>query len=302
MNTISHAETEVKNYPQDSTAPSSFPLGLSSIRTNCDNPVITDTGQILSQFYEYKYKLISTPCTILHLGNKSDDSEAIFRVLRTAGSRYFDEGRRRIQKKLYRRLSGTSEKGILMTCTVDTKKYDQLEAWQAIWGQFKKLRDALNQYRMRNGIAAYRLRYIAVLEQTQQGYPHLHVFFPGLRFLIDDLSKLDGWFEMGGPGSVDVEVSKRAHSARGYVLKYIGKMSGWSDLCMAILWKYGIRLYNMSHNEFYLAKEAAEWIVKAVYSTLKEMVAGLREEFGLNRVDVLGILEADTRFIYIRSP
>ena len=107
---------------------------------------------------------------------------------------------------------------------------------------------------------------------------------------------------MGGPGGVDVKASSGSHSARGYVLKYIGKLSGWSDVCMAILWQFGIRLYNMSHKDFYNEKEPGEWTVKAVYSTLKEMVAGLREEFGLNRADVVGLLEADARFIFIRSP
>ncbi len=287
-------------YPDGLKAKNSsfLPTGFISIPTNCDKPVISQSAQILEQFLQYKYQLAHTPSTFLHLGNKNDDSEVIFRVDRKAGSRYFQEGRRRIKNNLHRRLCGTRKKGILMTCTVDTKRYDVVEAWQMVWKRFKKLRDALNQYRMREQGAKGRVRYIAILEQTKRGYPHLHVFFPGLSFLIDDLSKLDEWWGMGGKGSVDVEASKGSHSARGYILKYIGKMSGWSDLCMAIMWKFGIRLYNLSHKAFYVTAKAAEWTLKAVYCTVEEMMTGL----GLDRGDILGILGTNEKFIYIRSP
>ena len=277
---------------------SSCPIGFIFKHTNCDKPVTSDFTAILEHFLQYKYQLAHTPSIFLHLDNKNDDSEAIFRVDRKAGSRYFDEGRWRMKNNLRRRLSGTRAKGILMTCTVDTKRYDVLKAWQVIWKQFKKLRDALNQYRMRDMGAKSRLRYVAVLEQTKRGYPHLHVFFPGLKYLVDDLSKLDTWWPMGGKGGVDVETSKQSHSACGYVLKYMGKMSGWSDVCMAFMWAFQIRLYNLSHKGFYKVKEAGEWLLKDAYSTVEAMAQGL----GRSVADVFALLDSDVKFVYVRSP
>jgi len=63
------------------------------------------------------------------------------------------------------------------------------------------------------------------------------------------------------------------------------------------MWKFGIRLYNLSHS-FFSAKEATKWILKDVYSTIEEMIAGLC----LDREDVLGILGTNEKFIYVRSP
>ncbi len=277
---------------------SSCPTGFISKHTNCDNCATTASSPILDHFLLYKYQLAHAPSVFLHLDNKNDESEAIFRVGRKAGSRYFDEGRRKIRKNLRRRLSGTSAKGILMTCTVDTKRYDVVEAWQVIWKQFKKLRDALNQYRMRDMGAKSRLRYVAVLEQTKRGYPHLHVFFPGLKYLVDDLSRLDTWWPMGGKGGVDVEASSQSYSASGYVLKYVGKMAGWSDMSMAFLWAFHIRLYNLSHRDFYKVKEASEWLLKAVYTTVEEMADGL----ACSLETVSGILDSNLKFVYVRSP
>jgi hypothetical protein len=181
-----------------------------------------------------------------------------------------------------------------MTCTVDTKRYDMVQAWEIAWSQFKRLMDALNKYRQRNGIATGSLKRIAVLEQTKRGYPHIHVFFPGLNYLIDDLPKLDEWW---GMGSVNTERTRRPQSAKGYVLKYVGKMSGWSETCMAILWYFHIRVYNLSHR-CYVAKKAAEWTLKAIYGTIQEMADGL----GIKLDDVDAILESDSKFIPIRSP
>lgn len=294
MPIVAHKVQNVKEKRRVRGCPTSPRWACPNRVTNCDKRTTSESTDVVEQFRRHISKLEHTPSVYLHLQNKCDESEALYRADAIAASRYFPEGRKRMQKRLYKRLDGTARHGILMTCTVDPKRYGKVEAWKAMWKQFKKLMDTLNQYRMRNMGAGRRLIRIAVVEQQASGYPHIHVLFPGLNFLIDDLSKLDEWW---GMGMVSTERTKRAQSARGYVLKYIGKMSGWSEECMAILWFHKIRLYNLSHS-FFRVKEATKWVLKAVYSVIEEMAEGL----GFKVEDCYGILESGVKFVYIRSP
>jgi len=160
-----------------------------------------------------------------------------------------------------------------------------------IWENFKLWCDAINVYRKRNMGSKKNLRYVAVLEQHESGYPHLNVFFPGLRLLIkkNDFHKITEWWKMGGPNGVEVEWERKPQSACSYVLKYISKMEGWSNECFAILWHYRIRLWNMSHC-WYNEKKDSGWVLFQIYrSSSLEYLAGLFD------VEV----DKDIRFILI---
>jgi hypothetical protein len=136
---------------------------------------------------------------------------------------------------------------------------------------------------------------VSVLEQHESGYPHLNVFFPGLRILVkqNDFHKIAEWWKMGGPNGVEVERERKPESVCNYVLKYISKMEGWTDECFAILWHYKIRLYNISHS-FYNEKETSGWVLVGIYKSLS--LEYLASHFGGITID------QGTRFVLINSP
>jgi len=247
--------------------PPSCPDGLVYTAFNYHNCSTLGIEAIEKKFAIHKDHLEHAPVYYLHLRNETDGSEAICCTDRRSSSRYFEEGRKRIKKKLYKRLGKYSTDGIFMTCTIDPKQCSKAEAWAVIWKAFKGLRGALNNYRMRSMGVKRRLVYLAVVEPHKSGYPHLHVFFPGLRYLIDDLPKLDGWW---GLGMVNTQRCLRSQSVRAYVLKYIGKMSGWSETDMAMLWFFHVRLYNMSHGMFRV-KVSSDWILLGVSTDEEEV-------------------------------
>ena len=85
-------------------------------------------------------------------------------------------------------------------------------------------------------------KYISVIEeQSKTGYPHVHLFYPRLRWLL----KKEDLQELWGVGRSRVEYGKKVNIG-GYVCKYITKMGGWSDEALAFIWKRKIRLYSYS--------------------------------------------------------
>ena len=79
--------------------------------------------------------------------------------------------------------------------------------------------------------------------QKETGYPHVHIFFPNLRF-IAPLDILNGnW----GRGRANISSPKKIKvNCAGYISKYLRKMCGWSDLHLALLWSGHCRMYGFS--------------------------------------------------------
>jgi len=271
----------------------SVPTGLDGLdSTNYDKVAMT---AICKDFDKYIKDLEGSEKLFAHIKNEGQGLEALVVIDRVSGSRYFPEGRAKIRRKIQKRIKRKKEKGIYLVFTVDSKLYSLIEAWDHIWEFFKLWHDAINVYRKRNMNAKGSLSYVAVLEQHKSGYPHLNVFFPGLRVLVKqkDFHKITEWWQMGGPNGVEVERERKPQSVCSYVLKYVSKMEGWSKECFAILWHYRIRLWNMSHS-FYNEKEASGWILVDIYkSTSLKYLAGF---FGIT-IDIL----PDVRFILINS-
>lgn len=272
----------------------SFPasVGLSDLRgTNCDT---LDMTGILSKFRKYKDRIAHTPGIILHIQNKFDKSEAIYKSNPRSKCRYFPEGRVTMQRNIRERLKRKQEPGVFLSLTVSTSDYDVMEAWNVMWRRFKGFRDALNMYRKRNMNAKHSFQYLAALEPCKSGYPHMHVFCPGLKWLIkkQDLYRMDEWWKMG---FVKTEKERREESACSYVLKYISKLEGWSEPNMALLWYYKLRLYNLSHR-FYNKTSESEWEKVAQYTNTKEVSKGL----GISLKSANEIVNSTQNFIYIR--
>ena len=261
--------------------------GLDS--TNCDN---VDMTGLLRDFDKYIKDLKGSEKLFAHIKNEGQGLEALVVIDRVSGSRYFPEGRAKIRRKIQKKIKKQKERGIYLVFTVDTKEYSLIEAWDNIWENFKLWRDAINAYRERHMNARGSLCYVAVLEQHKSGYPHLNVFFPGLRVLIkqSDFHKINDWWKMG---NVETQRERKPESACSYVLKYISKMEGWSKECFAILWHYKIRLWNMSHC-WYDQKKPSGWVLVGIYKSLS--LEYLASFFGGITVD------QDSRFVLINSP
>jgi hypothetical protein len=149
------------------------------------------------------------------------------------------------------------------------------------------------------------IRYLAANEPHESGFPHLHVYCPGLRWLVkrDDLHKMDEWW---GLGSVRTEKELRHDTARDYILKYISKLDGWNEASMAMLWHFKTRIYNLSHR-YYLAKPESEWETLGRYMEAEGLAHGLADvgiRFGIKQVE--GLIESmddiGEGLVYLTTP
>jgi len=172
-------------------------------------------------------------------------------------SRYFDDGRLYMSRKIKRRL-GKYDKvpGLMETLTYDPKKIGKREAWASYGKDTRRFINAVNQYRKRRGWR--RLHYLWVVEvQPGTGYPHVHIFFPHLKW-IAPFSIINGNWQQG---RTNIESPKKIKvNCAAYISKYLRKMRGWSDLHLALLWSGKCRMYSFSRG--FSAKEGkqeSEW-------------------------------------------
>jgi hypothetical protein len=175
--------------------------------------------------------------------NKKDEP-AVLRVVPTScRSRYFSDGRLYMSRKIRRRL-GKYERvpGLMETLTYDIKRTGKREAWASFGSDTRRFLNAVNEYRKRRGWR--RLHYLWVVEvQPSTGYPHVHIFFPNLRWLAP-LKIINGNWRQG---RANVEGPKKIRvNCAAYISKYLGKMRGWLDLHLALLWSGKCRMYSFS--------------------------------------------------------
>ena len=154
-------------------------------------------------------------------------------------SRYFEGGRARVLRRVRRRLSAAPSQGVFLTLTF-SREIAIDGAWDGVWVCFKRFMDRLNAYRRRRGVSR-RLVYSAHLEAHRDGYPHLHVWFPGLRWLAP-VGVIDRYWEWG---LTNVRLV-RSGSVRRYITSYVSRVKSWPLVSLAFLWWFRIRLYNVS--------------------------------------------------------
>jgi len=142
------------------------------------------------------------------------------------------------------------------TLTYDTKRIGKREAWASFGRDTRRFLNAVNQYRKRRGWR--RLHYLWVVEvQHGTGYPHVHIFFPNLRWLAPIKIINGNWRE----GRANVESPKKIKvNCAAYVSKYLRKMEGWLDLHLALLWSGKSRMYGFSRGfSLNMEKRESEW-------------------------------------------
>lgn len=181
-----------------------------------------------------------------------DSSVIILKNLETAefrfiqpkkSSRYFDDGRNKIKKMILKKIGKNISNGVMITLTYDPKKECRSDAWEHVGKHISMFFDWMNMYRKRRLKSKKRLTYFWVIEEQKgTGFPHIHIFFPGLKFVANFYDIKKRWKEYG---SVHIGSYKSINVAR-YITKYIGKMKGFSLLALSYLWQFRRRIYSFS--------------------------------------------------------
>jgi len=170
-------------------------------------------------YLEYKGRVGRT-----HVVVSSKDDPLVLGVMpASARCRYFEEGRLRMSRSIQRRL-GRYEKvpGLMQTLTYDPKRIAQPDAWASFGSDTRRFINAVNQYRKRRGWR--RLHYLWMVEvQDGTGYPHVHIFFPKLKW-IAPLSIINGNWRHG---RANIESPRKIKvNCAAYISKYLRKMKG----------------------------------------------------------------------------
>lgn len=164
-------------------------------------------------------------------------------------SRYSPSGLQKIREKVRRRLHGyPATFGVMSTLTIaefeaNAKYYhgrSQLEAWESINKFGSEFTEEVNKWRKRHGLKTIRA-YVKVLEiQPKRFYPHLHIYFPGLKWLAptDVLQKLWPY------GNVDIQYTD-SKSPGDYITKYLSKMEA-KDFMNVMLYSFKLRMFSNS--------------------------------------------------------
>jgi hypothetical protein len=226
-------------------------------------------------FLEYKGRVGRTNVIL----NRRDDPSTLKVMPAKCRSRYFDDGRLYMSRRIRRRL-GKYERvpGLMETLTYDTKKIGKREAWASFGRDTRRFLNSVNQYRKRQGWR--RLHYLWVVEvQKETGYPHVHIFFPNLRW-IAPLSIIKGNWRHGRS---NIESPKKIRvNCAAYISKYLRKMRGWSDIHLALLWSGRCRMYSFSRGfSAKVERQESDWQRWHVVETRNlEALENLLEEGG----------------------
>lgn len=197
----------------------------------------------------------------------------------TSASRYFPDGQSRLIQRIRQRLgSAWTQGGVLVTLTYDPKRISRVDAWCSVGAHRRAFVNKLWLFRRRGGMGKRPLGFLSVLEvQSRTGYPHVHMVFPGIRWLAGyaDIARL--WSH----GFTDVCL-RDSMGPTNYICKYIGKMSGWADEYLAYLHTFAVRMYSVGRRYFlprpfvlvgsrkvYLP--VSPWFFVAQYSTVEPL-------------------------------
>ena len=214
-------------------------------------------------FAEYRDELAEKAILLRH----REDPERGVIIKPSDSSRYFPGGKRKAKRNIRTRFGKHYKApGTFVTLTYDHEQYSRWEAWERLTKDLKRFKHDITMRYKRKGRPSP--KYISVIEeQSKTGYPHVHLFYPRLRWLLKKEDVQDLW----GVGITRVEYAKNVNIG-GYVCKYITKMGGWSDEALAFIWRRKIRLYSYSRCYKLPAedKEQSEWAY--LTSTTRRMI------------------------------
>ena len=177
-----------------------------------------------------------------------------------ANSRYFKEGRQNIRKKIFKKYGNEkiSKDGVFLTLTYDRKEISLWDAWRNVGEHCRVFMKNLNRLRKKHFGKCENLKYFKVVESHKDNYPHVHYYFPRLRWLWhhnkdQDKASKNSWgssrsglLELWDWGRVNVQKCKKKGKVANYVAAYVGKMKDCSETVKILMWLTGVRLYTFS--------------------------------------------------------
>lgn len=254
-----------------------IPTGSDSNRLKeqkIDLSKITKTEAIYMKKFTESVDILDSSVMIL----RNLESKKYKLIMPKKNSRYFKEGREKLKRRINKKMkhNGTTE-GIMVTVTYDPIKLERLSAWEKVGKHISNLIDNINIHRKRKMDIKKRLTYFWVIEEQKgTGFPHVHIFFPNLKYLANNFTLIKMWKRMTG-GSLDVKKAK-CNMAK-YIMKYIGKVKGFSIYAMAMLWKYKRRIYGFSR-VFSVPSEKKEKLYELLGMFNKKLGIGFYEGGG----------------------
>lgn len=219
-------------------APGPATGGVSARRSPwaCTSGGITDTqvseSELISAYRHYLEK-VDRQAIVL----KKDEEYYI--VPTRSKCRYFVEGQNRIRRKIRRTVPMKAVHGVAICLTEDPKTKSRREAWRTHGRAVSRLIKNLRERFRRRGVRFPPYVKVAEEQTKNTGYPHTHMFIPGIKWLVHYKTLERLW----GRGSTSVEY--KTSSAGRYVWKYVGKMKGWTERGRAFLWAFRVRLYHV---------------------------------------------------------
>jgi hypothetical protein len=172
-----------------------------------------------------------------------DDPSIAFVVRPYKTSRYSPTGQKKLSKKVKKQFNGV-ESGVFLTLTFNPHRVSLVSAWSNLSSLIKRTMKYLKTYAQREAKAKgfkLNVQYIWVIEVQKNGYPHVHVFYPSIKRLIDVRKIRQVW----GVGYVFIEKLEGVRVGE-YMSKYLSKGQGL-EKALPYVWFFGIRLYGASN-------------------------------------------------------
>jgi len=233
MNIITLKQIEIQekrqNFKQKSEKSNSFEENL--------NATFED---IIAKEYERYIEDLKNKVVLLR---SKDDPSMAFIVRPYKTSRYSSVGQKKLSKKIRKRFNGV-DSGVFLTLTFDPRRVSLTSAWSHLSELIKRTMNYLKIYAKRESEARgvkLNVQYIWVIEVQKNGYPHVHVFYPSIKRLIDVNQIQQIW----GVGFVFIKKLEGVKIG-AYMSKYLSKGQGL-EKALPYVWFFKIRLYGASN-------------------------------------------------------
>jgi len=233
MNIITLKRIEIQekrqNFKQKSEKSNSFEENL--------NASVED---MITKEYENYIEDLKNKAVLLR---SKDDPSIGFIIRPYKSSRYSPAGQKKLSKKIRKQFDGV-ESGVFLTLTFDPKRVSLTSAWANLSSLIKRTMRYLKTYAQRESATRgvkLNVQYIWVIEVQKNGYPHVHVFYPSIKRLLD-VNKIQ---QIWGVGFVFI---KKLEGVRvgDYMSKYLAKGQGL-EKALPYVWFFKIRLHDQSN-------------------------------------------------------
>jgi len=172
-----------------------------------------------------------------------DDPSVAFVVRPYKSSRYSPAGQKKLARTIRKRFNGV-DSGVFLTLTFDPRRVSLTSAWGHLSELIKRTMNYLKIYakrELKSRGAPANIQYIWVIEVQKNGYPHLHVFYPSIKRLLDVNQIQQIW----GVGFVFIKKIEGVRIGE-YMSKYLAKGQGL-EMAMKYVWFFRIRLHGASN-------------------------------------------------------